>query len=334
MSSVAIVQTAFIGDVVLATPLIEAARVSNPGTEVLCVVRAGCDTLLGNNPHVDEVIVWDKHGRDRGLRGIVRVARRLREKRAATVLVPHRSIRSSLAAFFSGAGTRVGFSKGGGALLHTARVPWRTGIHEVERNLMLAREAGWLWEGFRPAVFPDDRDRTIVDDITAGMERFCVLAPGSVWPTKMWPAEFHAETGRMFAERGLRVVLSGGTDDAHVCGLIAGLVPGSLDTCGLLTLRQSAELYRRAEFVLTGDTAPQHIAAAMGTRVFALFGPTVRDFGFTPYSDRGVVIEESMDCRPCGMHGHRSCPDGHHACMRRITPDRVAEVIRGRIGDV
>ncbi len=325
--AVAIVQTAFIGDVVLATPLFEAARVSNPGERVIAVVRAGCDTLLAANPHVDDIIVWDKHGRDRGIGGIRLMASRLRDAGIGLALIPHRSFRSSLMVRLAGVPVRIGFDRGSGRFLHTIRVPYPRGPHEVERNLLLARAAGWQWEGFRPAVFTDERDWTIVADLTRGADPYCVLAPGSVWPTKRWPPEYYLAVGTTVADRGVRVFLSGGIEDTPLCEAIARDIPGAVSTCGILTLRQSAELYRRAAFVLTGDTAPQHIAAAAGTRVFTLFGPTVREFGFWPYTDRGVVIEEDLACRPCGVHGHVRCPEGTHRCMRAITPERVTALI-------
>lgn len=327
MPSVAVIQTAFIGDVVLATPLFEAARVSAPGSRVVAVVRAGCANLVENNPHVDEIVVWDKHGGDRGIGGLMRMARRLKALDVATALIPHRSLRSALMAKLAGIPVRAGFNRGGGAFLHTRRVRYPSGVHEVKRNLLLAEAVGWKHEGFVPAIFPDDQDRMIAGDMLSGIGHFCVFAPGTVWPTKQWPPESYVAAGRMIANRGLTVVLSGGMDDRGVCRAIAAEIPGSLDFCGVLTLRQSAELYRRAGFVLTGDTAPQHIAAAMGARVYALFGPTVRDFGFWPYSERGTVIEEAVACRPCGIHGHQVCPKGHHLCMRRITPARVVEII-------
>jgi len=328
---VAIVQTAYIGDVVLATPLLESARKSLPGWRVVAVVRAGCENVLGNNPFADEIVVWDKRGGEGGITGIAGMAARLRRLGLETAVVPHRSFRTGLAVLLAGARERIGFAKGGGVLFHTVRVPYRYGIHEVERNLMLASSAGWMSEGFRPMVFPDGGDRATVERTLAGVRSFCAFAPGSVWPTKRWPAESYAEVGRHFASGGLRVVVSGGGGDRETCARVAADVPGALDVSGMLTLRQSAELYRRSLFVLTGDTAPQHLAAAMDARVFSLFGPTVREFGFWPYTERGVVIEEDEACRPCGAHGHSGCPNRTHLCMRRITGMKVIQAIEARL---
>ena len=327
MPSIAIVQTAFIGDVVLTTPLFDASRKAMPGEKIIAVVRAGCDNILENNPFVDEIVVWDKHGSDRGIKGQLRISAVLRRQKIHTALVPHRSLRTSLALLFSGAKVRVGFAKGGGALFHTVRVPYKTGIHEVERNLMLAGALGWQTDGFTPSIFPDNNDREAIDKLLDGINTYCVLAPGSVWATKIWPKESYAQVGSVFAGRGMKVVISGGESDEDICRTVAGMVAGSANACGKLTLRQSAELYRRSQFLLTGDTAPQHLAAAVGARVFSIFGPTVRDFGFWPYTDCGVIIEENMECRPCGIHGHKICPIGTHACMKSITYERVIDTI-------
>lgn len=332
MPAVAVVQTAFIGDVILATPLFAAARHALPGERVVGVVRKGCENIIENNPNVDDIIVWDKRGADGGFGGIFRIAGAIRHCGVHTALIPHRSLRTALALRISGAQVRVGFAKGGGSLMHTVRVPYRKGIHEVERNLMLAAALGWQSDGYVPAVYPDGSDREAVDRVLMGIGEFCVLAPGSVWPTKMWPAEYYIRIGAALAGRGMGVVVNGGTTDTGVCSEVAKGVPGAVDTCGNLTLRQSAELYRRSIFLLTGDTAPQHLAAAVGARVFALFGPTVRDFGFWPYTERGTVIEESLECRPCGVHGHTSCPLGTHACMKLLSPETLLGVIDGAIG--
>ncbi|MFC1540847.1 glycosyltransferase family 9 protein [Candidatus Latescibacterota bacterium] len=333
MGSIAIVQTAFIGDVILATPLFEAARSSCQDDAIVGVVRKGCENLLENNPFVDEIVVWDKRGKDSGILGIAKIARRLRRLNIQTALIPHRSLRSAVALKLSGAKTRIGFAKGGGAFFHTNRVEYKLGIHEVERNLLLAKAAGWDYEWFTPSIFYDDDDRRIVDNLLRGINTYCVLSPGSVWATKRWSAENFAKVGYHFAVQGLPVIISGGKGDEEICRSVAENVPGSLNACGRLTLRQSAELFSRSEFLLTGDTAPQHLAAAVGARVFSIFGPTVRDLGFWPYSERGTVIEENANCRPCGAHGHKKCPIGTHECMMNITPERVIGIIEKKLKD-
>ena len=333
MSAVAIVQTAFIGDVVLATPLFEAAKKNNPSDRIAAVVRRGCENLIETNPYIDDLIVWDKHGGDKGIKGIMRIAREFRRLGVHTALVPHRSLRSAIAVRLAGVKTRVGFDKGGGRWLHTHRVPHRFGVHEVERNLLLAEELGWDTAGISPLIVPDEHDRQAVSGILDDTGRFCVLAPGSVWTTKKWPTEHYAETAGVFVRRGMTVICSGGPADSRECSAITEAVPGVVDLCGKLTLRQSAELYRNAEFVLTNDSAPQHIAAAMGTWTFAVFGPTIRDFGFWPYSAKGVLIEDTeATCRPCGIHGHMQCPNGDHVCMQRITPEMVVHIIDTHVG--
>jgi heptosyltransferase-2 len=334
MAAVAVIQTAFIGDVVLVTPLFESARRSSPDMRIIAVVRDGCENILENNPCIDTILVWKKQGSGRGFGGILSLAGMLRQNGVTVALVPHRSARSGFAALLSGAKERIGFAKGGGALFHSVRVPWLAGIHEVERNLMLADVLGWKTEGLRPALYPDDRDRFVIDGIVGGIGFYFVLAPGSVWPTKMWPADSYREVGQYFSRKGMRALISGGNNDRDICDAVAAGIPGSLDVSGRLTLRQSAELYRRSEFVLTGDTAPQHLAAAAGARVYSIFGPTVREFGFWPYSERGTVIEENISCRPCGIHGHRSCPNRTHLCMRRITSGKVIGIIENSgVGD-
>lgn len=333
MKAVAVVQTAFIGDVVLATPLFEAAKKNNPGDRIVAVVRRGCENLIETNPYIDDLIIWDKHGGDKGAKGILRIAREFRRLGVQTALVPHRSLRSALAVRFAGVKTRVGFDKGGGRWFHSHRVQHRFGVHEVERNLLLATEIGWDTEGIEPLIVPDDHDRKAVSGIIENINQYCVVAPGSVWTTKKWPVEYYTEVAREFTGRGMTVICSGGSADSNECSTITKNVPGAIDLCGKLTLRQSAELYRNAAFVLTNDSAPQHIAAAMGTWTFAVFGPTVREFGFWPYSAKGVLIEDaSAVCRPCGIHGHMQCPNGDHVCMRRITPEIVVNIVDSHIG--
>ena len=324
-----IIQTAFIGDVVLATPLLQAAREQLGATYIAAVVRPDAVGVLYNNPAVDEIIPFDKKGADRGLKGLIRLGSRLREKHFEAALIPHRSLRSAMLARLSRIPVRVGFDTSSGRWLLTHRVPYQA-VHEVERNLRLLSPLKSAPLSFKPTLYPDDTDHTAADNL---LKRHDVrpdeilfgISPGSVWATKRWlPDRFAESAKRLTDEHTGRVVLFGGADDEALCRQIAeqsGVSP--INAAGQLSLLQSAALASRCAVMISNDTGMAHIAAAMDTPVISLFGPTVASLGFTPYGNGHQVIERALPCRPCGTHGGPECPIGTHACMKEITTDMV-----------
>jgi heptosyltransferase-2 len=328
-----IIQTAFIGDVVLATPLLQAAREQLSASYVAAVVRPDAAGLLAHHPAVDELIVFDKKGSARGLKGLLRMGSRLREQHFDAALIPHRSLRSAILARLARIPMRVGFDTSAGRWLLTHRVLYQA-IHEVERNLRLLRPWVSDVERYEPSLYPDDRDFTAADDL---LERHGVrpdetligISPGSVWATKRWLPERFAETVKQFTDEQIgRVILFGGADDEALCQHIAAQSGESpIVAAGQLSLLQSAALASRCTVMVSNDTGMAHIAAAMDTPVIALFGPTVSSFGFVPYGDHHQIIERSLSCRPCGPHGGHTCPIGTHACMQEITVDMVMQQV-------
>jgi len=154
--------------------------------------------------------------------------------------------------------------------------------------------------------------------------RVVAVAPGSVWGTKRWPY-YPDLAGRLDAP----VVAVGGPEDAPLAEAVAAAAPGrAYAAAGALSLRGSAALIARAGALVTGDSAPLHLATAAGTPVVALFGPTVPAFGFGPRGPRDVALgREGLACRPCSTHGPRRCPLGHHRCMRELEPGTVAAAV-------
>jgi heptosyltransferase-2 len=328
-----IIQTAFIGDVVLATPLLQAAREQLGATYVAAVVRPDAGGLLHHHPAVDEIILFDKKGSDRGLKGLIRLRGRLREKHFEVALIPHRSLRSALLARLARIPVRIGFDTSAGRWLLTHRVPYQT-IHEVERNLSLLSPLTSAPLSSKPKLYPDDTDYAAADDLLKRHdvrpdETLFGISPGSVWATKRWlPDRFAESAKRLTDEHTGRVVLFGGADDEALCRQIAeqsGVSP--INAAGQLSLLQSAALASRCAVMISNDTGMAHIAAAMDTPVIALFGPTVTSLGFTPYGDRHQIIEQSLSCRPCGTHGGPQCPIATHACMQEITVNIVMKTI-------
>ena len=327
MSSTLVIQTSFLGDTVLTTPLL--AQLANRGPVDIVTTPASA-ALLANHPAVRTVIPYDKRGRDRGLRGMFRLARRLRRTEYDLALLAQGSWRSAAVAFLARIPSRVGFDRSAGKLLYTTRVPYRDDLHHAARLLMLGRPNGRepTADEMRPSLAPGEAERAAVDallarhGVSAG-DRLVVLAPGSVWGTKRWP--FYPELAQLLA-RHARVVVVGSAADAPLADAIAAAEPTSIDATGTLSLLASAELIGRAGVVVTNDSAPLHLASAMGTPTVALFGPTVPEFGFGPLAPRASVVgEETLPCRPCDRHGPQHCPLGHHRCMRDLSPALVAE---------
>ena len=320
-----VVQTSFIGDTVLTTPLI--AELAKRAT-VDVVVAPRSAALLANHPDIADVIVYDKSGSDRGVGGFVRMARRLRERRYAAAYLAQGSMRSAALALAAGIGLRSGFETSAGRRLYTRRVPYIDNEHHASRLLRLAG-AEPDRSRLRPTLFPGDPERAAVDallrDAGAVSEPFVALAPGSIWATKRWP--FYAELAEEI--EGRIAVVGSASDRALAAQIVKSVGPRAFDATGKLSLLASAELIGRARALVTNDSAPLHLASAMNTPTVAIFGPTVPEFGFGPLASRSAVLgHDSLPCRPCDRHGPQRCPLGHWRCMREITPRHVAMAVQ------
>jgi heptosyltransferase-2 len=153
------------------------------------------------------------------------------------------------------------------------------------------------------------------------------LAPGSIWAQTL--ARYAALAARL-ADRATVVAVGGRRTSELAAEIVRRRAPraAAINACGRLALRESAALIGRATVLITNDSAPLHFAAAMGTPIVALFGPTVPGFGFGPRGPRDVVVERlGLPCRPCSAHGPRTCPLGHHRCMREILVEDVMRAI-------
>ena len=323
-----VVQTSFLGDTVLTTPLL--AHLAERGPVDVLVTPASAP-LLANNPSVGEVLVYDKRGRDKGAIGFVRMAARLRRNRYAAAYHAQGSVRSGALSLAAGIGNRVGFATSAGRRFYTRRVDYIDNEHHASRLLRLGMAPGAMpsREMLRPRLYPGDAERSAVDALLREHdwkgEPFVALAPGSVWATKRWPQ--YAALAELI---DARVAIVGGIADVHLASEILRTVGArAMDFTGRLSLLASAELIGRASVLVTNDSSPLHLASAMGTPTVALFGPTVPEFGFGPLAPVSRVIGRTeLACRPCDRHGPRSCPLGHWRCMREITPREVADAVR------
>ena len=317
---VLVIQTAFIGDVVLATPVLEQLHQFYPDAQLDLLLRKGNEGLFKGHPFVQELLIWDKkQGKYRNLFRLIRV---LRQSRYDLVVNCQRFGASGLLTVLSGARQSIGFDKNPFSLFFSKRIQHKIGnTHEVARNLSLLAPLGQITET-RPKLYPTADDTKKVLPLHDTHTYICI-APTSVWFTKQWPAEKWTALIRRIPA-GIRVFLLGGPADAQACADIAAASghPDVHNVCGQLSLLESVALMRGAAMNYVNDSAPMHFASSVNAPVCAVYCSTVPAFGFGPLSDASYVIEtpQSPACRPCGLHGYKACPKGHFVCATAIDP--------------
>src|SRR3989441_8826713 len=232
-----VIQTAFLGDVVLTTPLFEALAARHGPVELVTTPAAA--PLIETHPAVRRVIPYDKNGRDRGLAGLLRLARSLRAERYECAYLPHRSLRTALAAWLARIPQRVGFDDGWRSLYTDVRRRAKQG-HEIDRVLALAGVAA---HRARPRLHVTLADHAATEGFLrehAIPERFVALAPGSIWGSKRWP--YYRELAERLAERA-GIVVVGAAEDARLAAEITEAVARAggraVSGCGRLSVRQS-----------------------------------------------------------------------------------------------
>ena len=339
---VLLVQTSFLGDTLLTVPLAKKIKEILPGCRLTVITRPQTADIFRRTPQVDHVLEDDKHGKDRGLWGLLQLSRRIKKRKFDLALVAHRSLRSALSVWLASIPQRIGFSTSAGWFLfdETVYFPW--GMPELERNLALLLP-------LKPDLKSKSIDSLYLDSPSGAdavenrlraegikpEDRIIGIHPGSVWPTKRWLAERFALTAqKLVRELGVKVVLIGGGSDRDLCAGIARTAgEGVVDWSGKTSLNELLCLAGRLTILITNDSGPMHIAAGHGVATLAIFGPTTKELGFFPYGPGHRVLESELSCRPCGLHGRKKCPEGHFLCMRLITVSDVFEEVRSMLAE-
>ncbi len=318
MNRILIIQTAFLGDVILATPLISELKRIYPEAFIDVLVKKGNESLLFNHPAVSTILTFDK--RNPKIISLWKSIRNMRKNRYDLVVNVNRFASSGILTLFSGAAKKYGFQKNPFSFTFNKKFPHQIGdgTYEVSRNLNLIAEFGAL-KTVRPQLFPTEKDHQLVSKFISDI--FFCFAPASVWFTKQLPKEKWAALIKKKAQTA-QVFLIGGIDDFELCKDIISLsgVSNAINLAGKLTILESAALMQRALRNYVNDSGPLHVASAMNAPVTAFFCSTIPAFGFGPLSDDSVVVETdlSLDCRPCGLHGHSACPKIHFNCGNSI----------------
>jgi heptosyltransferase-2 len=328
-----IYQTAFIGDIILLTSMIRSVKVIDPGGEIIVITTPLGEEILNNNSDITRLFVFDKRDRDRGFSGLKNLVTRIRDITKSDDSVffsPHRFMRASLIGFMLESGIRIGFRGSTLSFLYNRLVPYRLGIHEIERNheLLIAYfgERMSARKPEMPRLYPSDDSfrnmRSVIYSSFRTEDKLVAIAPGSIWPTKRWPLEYYGELIGLLGEHRIKVILIGGIEDREICRHLESEI--ALNLAGELSILESAAAMSTAGAIVTNDSAPLHIASAMNIPTVAIFGATTPYMGFGPLAGRSVIVENSdVRCRPCGRHGGRFCRYDHFDCMRGIEPEEV-----------
>jgi|JI8StandDraft_2_1071088.scaffolds.fasta_scaffold01708_7 heptosyltransferase-2 len=322
-----IIQTAFIGDVILATAILEKLYVYYPEAEYTFLVRKGNEMLLQSHPFLKKVLVWDKT--QNKYKNFWKVLKQIRAEKYDLVVNLQRFASSGIFMAFSGAKEKVCFNKNPFAWLANRKVTHEIGkgIHEIDRNQTLI---AYITDEqpAKPKLYPSNHDFEIVQPYQES--NYICIAPASVWFTKQFPIHKWIDFVRLLPME-TNIYLLGAKSDFELCEEIKekSKHPFLHNLAGKLNLLASAALMQKSIMNYVNDSAPLHLASALNAPVCAVYCSTVTDFGFYPVAEKSYVIEtaQNLPCRPCGLHGYKTCPKGHFACAESIDTQKMADLM-------
>ena len=367
MSKILVIQTAFVGDLLLGIPLLKSIRRLKPLHSIVLLCRKGLGDFLMTSGLVDSYVEVDKSAPE----SWVKATAELEAQQYELIICPHESPRSRFLVWRLHAKEKIGYSGFLNPLVFDIRIKRPMHLPEALRQLALlipfdssmdeklrffarlqTAPGGQLDAGLAPV--PEWADMAVPRLLKLRSDlkstgKFCnpssdvvasiinnyslqttnptvFIAPGSVWPTKMWTAAGYIELARHFLSFGKQVVLVGAPNERTICEDVARSAPGAISVAGKTSLYETAELFTMGEVLFSNDSGAMHMAAAAALPTVSMFGPTTLDFGYRPWQAQAVVAQIALPCRPCGSHGGVTCPIGTHDCMKKLPADKVLKV--------
>lgn len=324
----------WLGDVLFSTATIRNIRRNYPDSFIACVIPGRCYPVLKDNPHLDEILIFDEKEHHKSTLAKLKFVQLLKSKKFDIAFILHRSLTRALICRLAGIPQRVGYyTKKRGFLLTKKIVPVAMdSLHRIDYYLNVIEKAGLKIEDRYPEFFINDADIKFVDDfldkksISKG-DFLVAINPGGNWLPKRWPEASWAKLAdRLISELNAKVIITGSYTDMPVVHKIKGLMKEEpVVACGVFNLKQLGALSGEVELFITADTGPLHIASASGAkRIIALFGPTSAQIT-GPYPLKNVaILSKDVGCKiPCYIV---NCKDNR--CMKAITPEDVMEKVK------
>lgn len=330
MPRVLIIQTAFIGDVVLASSLVESLHQLYPNYIIDFALRKGNESLFKNHPFIHSVLIWDKQNDKYG--SLFRLLQTIRRNKYDIVINVQRYAATGFLTAFSGAKQKIGFHNNPFSFLFSRIVKHEmtnreNPIHEIERNHLLLTGFGEATISL-PRLYPSVEDFEKVQPYKE--QPYIVIAPSSVWFTKQYPAHKWADFIELLPDEMI-IYIVGARADKEASIYIQSLLPSKkiVDLCGELSFLASAALMKDALMNYVNDSAPMHFCSAVNAPVAAIYCSTIPAFGYGPLSDKRFIIEtkQPLACKPCGLHGKVACPHGHFNCAETISAQQLLSIL-------
>jgi heptosyltransferase-2 len=305
-----IIQTAFLGDVILASAIIEKLKQHDANNEIDFLLRKGNESVFNGHPLLNQVLVYNKQKNK--YKNLLNIIKSVRKASYDYVINVNRFFTAGLITAFSGAKIKIGFDKSPFVRQYNIVIKHELNKHEIERNLSLI---GSICETsfIRPKLYPSELDFETI----RSFKNYICVAPATIWFTKQLPINKWCELINKLPTE-YKIYLVGSADDIALCEHIRNACPNSNIeiVAGKFSILQSAALIKNAIMTYANDSTPLHLASSMNAPVTAFYCSTVPSFGFTPVSDDVTIIEtdEKLACRPCGLSGKSQCKEGHFKC--------------------
>ncbi len=318
-----VIQTAFIGDAILASAILEKLHSFFPEAQIDYLIRKGNEQLFEKHPFIKKLLTWDK--KKSKLKHQFEIISQIRNEKYDYVINCQRYFSSGLFTVLSGAKYTIGFQKNPLSFLFNKVVIHNfDGIHEVERNQKLIEYFTDQYPA-KPRLYPNTT-------LKIHHSTFITISPSSVWFTKQFPKHKWIEFIDKVPE-SIEIHLLGAFADKNYNDEIIDLSnrkSGIYNKAGKYTLLKSADLMQSAIMNFVNDSAPMHLCSAVNAPVCAVYCSTIPEFGFGPLSDisHSIEVDEKLDCRPCGIHGHKACPKGHFKCAEDIEIGKLISILK------
>jgi heptosyltransferase-2 len=328
--NILLVQTSFLGDTILSTPVIGGLRQIFPDADLWMMTTPESSHLVKRDPWLTGVISYDKRKSQSGFSGIWSMAKRLREMRFDRVYALHRSARTAVLLWLSGIPVRIGFQDAKLGFFYTERRFRSPKIHDVLRNLSILSGhvplSGLNTDMRLFAPEKEEMDQDFLDQLPPSGE-YILLVPGSVWNTKRWSGQGYRQVIQYLNRTSRKVVLGGSPAERPLLEEIsAGL--DVVNIAGITGISETLYVTKNARLVVCNDSMALHLASAFQIPNVAVFCATCPSFGFSPWKNRAIVVERSdLACKPCRRHGSMECPNKTWECINGLPAERVIEAM-------